>query len=218
MKDMERKDEMRGAAEESAEAAYAARLANVIRRLGNRGGLPPLSPDGPWHPGIDDELADLPPEWLAGGRTDGVPSAVAYLAALHLWNDNLGRAHDRVERLETPTGMLVHGIIHRREGDFDNANYWFRRAGNHPAYHGLQARAAAFLGEHPIASGPAREVADQIAAQGSWNPYLLTTAVAMLARLIGDDEARGKLEYVQQLELEAVLRYLEGNLGALRDD
>ncbi len=217
MRGTEQKNVGRTEEEGAAESERTARLANAIRRLGNRVRVPPLLPEGPWHPGIDRELADLSPEWLSGGRTDAVPTAVAYLAALHLWNDSLGKAHDLVERLGTPTAMLLHGIIHRREGDFDNANYWFRRAGSHPAYHGLQARAAAFFGQHPIASGPAREAADKIASQGSWNPYLFVTAVAMLANRLGDEEAREKLEHVQQLELEAILRYLEGNLGALRD-
>ncbi|WP_372628822.1 hypothetical protein [Cohnella sp.] len=200
------------------EPEQTTRLANAIRRLRNRARLPSLMPDGVWHPGIDEELDGVSPERLSGGRADGIPSALAYLAALHLWNDSLKRAHDLVERLGTPTGSLLHGIVHRREGDFDNASYWFRQAGNHPAYHGLQARAAAYLRQHPVADGPTREAAGQIAAQGSWNPYLFVTAAAMQAYRIGDEEARDKLEYVQQLELEAVMRFLEGSLGALRDD
>ncbi|MFC4601675.1 hypothetical protein [Cohnella hongkongensis] len=211
--------EHRRDAAEADESAQTIRLANVIRRLGTRSRLPALMPDGgAWHPGIDEELGRVSLEWLSGGRTDAVPEAAAYLAALHLWNDSLTRAHDLVERLGTPTAMLLHGIIHRREGDFDNANYWFRRTGSHPAYHGLQARAAAYLGRHPIANGPTREAAGKIATQGSWNPYLFVTAAAMQAYRIGDDEARERLEYVQQLELEAVMRFLEGHLGALRDD
>jgi len=209
-------EEVQGTRADESEQTF--RLANVLRRLNRRSGLPPLLPEGEWHPGIDEELSRVSVDWLSGGRAEGAPSAVAYIAALHLWNDSLDRAHRLVEKLGTPTGNWLHGMVHRREGDFDNANYWFRETAFHPAYHGLQARASAFLRRYPIVGGPIKEAADRIATQGSWNPYLFVAAAAMQAGFIGDDDARDKLEYVQQLELEAALRYLEGNLGALRED
>ncbi|BAM02247.1 hypothetical protein [Phycisphaera mikurensis] len=55
-------------------------------------------------------------------------------AALWLYVDDLDRAHDLVQALHTPTGSLLHAILHRREGDFPNALYWYRKAGHHPAF------------------------------------------------------------------------------------
>jgi hypothetical protein len=200
------------------EAEQTALLARTIDRLGNRAGLPPLMPDGPWHPGIDTEIANVSLVWLSAERADGVPSAAAYLAALHLWNDNLSAAHEIVQSAETPAAMLLHGIVHRREGDYDNARYWFRQAGNHPAYHGLQVRVAAYLKSSRPVGGAVGDALEQMAAQGSWNPYLFVSAAAMLEYRTEEREARARLEYVQQLELEAAMRFLEGNLGALRDE
>jgi hypothetical protein len=50
-------------------------------------------------------------------------------AAGNIFVNDLGMAHDQVQSLEgNETAAYLHGIIHRREGDFENANYWFRQA------------------------------------------------------------------------------------------
>ena len=50
-------------------------------------------------------------------------------AAADIFINDLGMAHHLVQELEgDPIADYLHGIIHRREGDFANANYWFRRA------------------------------------------------------------------------------------------
>jgi hypothetical protein len=53
-------------------------------------------------------------------------------AALWLYVDHLENAHHIVQDLHTPTGAFLHGMVHRREGDFSNSKYWFRQAGHHP--------------------------------------------------------------------------------------
>jgi len=59
---------------------------------------------------------------------------VAPLAAL--WWDAKGdwaRAHGMVDELETRDAMAVHAYLHRKEGAFSNADYWYARAGR--AFH-----------------------------------------------------------------------------------
>jgi hypothetical protein len=49
-----------------------------------------------------------------------------------LWWDAKGdwaRAHELVDELESTEGMAVHAYLHRREGSFSNADYWYQRAG-----------------------------------------------------------------------------------------
>ncbi|MEO0586441.1 MAG: hypothetical protein AAF078_02265 [Planctomycetota bacterium] len=63
----------------------------------------------------------------------------ALVAGLWLYVDQLDRSHDVSQSLDTPTGSFWHGIMHRREGDFQNAHYWFRRTGTHPVYSRISA-------------------------------------------------------------------------------
>jgi hypothetical protein len=58
----------------------------------------------------------------------------ALCAGLYLYIDQLERSHRLSQQMEDDaTGCYWHGIMHRREGDFGNSQYWFRRAGKHPA-------------------------------------------------------------------------------------
>ena len=53
-----------------------------------------------------------------------------------LWLDGKGdwaAAHGTVDDLETKAAMRVHAYIHRKEGDLDNARYWYGRAGATPS-------------------------------------------------------------------------------------
>jgi hypothetical protein len=44
--------------------------------------------------------------------------------------DDIHAAHSIFQEEDSFFGSYGHGMMHRREGDFWNANYWFRRAGN----------------------------------------------------------------------------------------
>ena len=59
--------------------------------------------------------------------------ARACLAGLWLWFDFLDESHKISQEIDTPTGSFWHAIMHRREGDFGNSKYWWRRVGKHPA-------------------------------------------------------------------------------------
>ena len=52
------------------------------------------------------------------------------LSVLWLFNNFLEESHTISQNVHEPIGSYLHGIMHRREGDFSNAKYWFHRAGN----------------------------------------------------------------------------------------
>jgi hypothetical protein len=84
--------------------------------------------------------------------------ALACQSGLWLLHQFLDRSHEISQRIDTPTGSFWHGIMHRLEGDYSNAKYWFRRVDEHPVFESLAAAAHATRSER---------FPDKI----NWDPY-----------------------------------------------
>jgi hypothetical protein len=105
------------------------------------------------------------------------------LAGLWLVHDFLDRSHAMSQEIETPSGSFWHGVMHRREGDYSNAKYWFRRAGRHAALEPLGARAVelgARLGEPRLAA--------LVAPGGAFDPDAMVDACQRAVRSGGPAE------------------------------
>lgn len=49
-----------------------------------------------------------------------------------MWEDargNWSAAHSIAQDIDDRTGCWIHAYLHRKEGDFGNAGYWYRRSG-----------------------------------------------------------------------------------------
>jgi hypothetical protein len=68
-----------------------------------------------------------------------VGMAYCCLSAVWLLHDFLDESHTISQGVTSTSGSYWHGIMHRREGDFSNAKYWFDRVGEHPVFAELTA-------------------------------------------------------------------------------
>jgi hypothetical protein len=138
------------------------------------------------------------------GATDGV---AALQAGLYAWNGELDASHRLSQSVDTALGSYWHGIMHRMEGDYGNANYWFARAGRHPIHASLQEEAAALLAAREDEwrqAEPAqlRSKLEALLYAPVWTPATFTAAVELCACGSGGAAAKALLEAIQYEELK----------------
>ena len=143
--------------------------------------LPPLCPAAPWNRALSRRIAAA-----------GLPPAVA--SALLLWNDDLDASHTLSQALPDRFGSWLHGAMHRREGDFSNSKYWFRKVGTHSGFAQMTQRAADLTAQ--AGGQPAPELA---ALAERWDPYAFVDLCAADGHSGG---SKALLEALQAAELE----------------
>ena len=70
------------------------------------------------------------------------PPSELPLVLVALWWDAKGdwtKAHECAQQRESADHAWVHAYLHRKEGDMDNARYWYGRAGR-PVFNGIVGR------------------------------------------------------------------------------
>jgi hypothetical protein len=122
--------------------------------------------------------------------------AACCISGVWLLYDCLDESHTISQGIDTTSGSFWHAIMHRREGDFSNAKYWFRHVGQHPVYGaiGQQAHVAASRRDADLHFGktPLRD--------DDWDPYAFVDLCQSVA--CGQTTARELCLDIQQAEWE----------------
>ena len=164
----------------------------VDRLLSQEDLLKNLIPKGPLDSDLIHSVRAVGDDVLAGEK--GIVDATKFAlvkGGLFYALDALPEAHAIFQDANDDPGAYWHGMLHRREGDFDNARYWFRRAGT-----------LAFFSE---AHRNAAMLSDDMARQSNWDPYLFTGQCEQTR--FGDDDLTGEMRALQRVEFDAIFDY-----------
>ena len=92
--------------------------------------------------------------------------AACCVSGLWLLHNFLDESHTISQEIETSSGSYWHGIMHRREPDFSNSKYWFRRVGEHAIFPTLCSAAREL-----VETTDREQAAAFLRTQSEWDPF-----------------------------------------------
>lgn len=114
------------------------------------------------------ELQGLRGADLFPGGFQDADMAGCCLAGLWLLHNFLHEGHEICQDIATPAGSFWHAIMHRGEGDYSNAKYWYRQANTESLHDAIS----------DVAGEPysPNELVDRVESDGVASVHRLVTA------------------------------------------
>lgn len=124
-------------------------------------------------------------------------AAALLRSAMLLWHDQLDASHSLSQEIHSPDGSLLHAIMHRREPDYWNSKYWWRRVGEHPSFEKLGKYA-----DDLLAGSTTKDLRSKLLGTGKWDPFAFVEVVEAAESRKGDQTLLKKL---QAMEMKSFL-------------
>ncbi len=142
---------------------------------------------------------------LLDGRASDVDQTPVTAGLLQL-HDFLDESHQHSQAIEGQgthrSGDYWHGIMHRREPDYSNARYWFRRVGRHPVFKDLAPLADAVLKDSTDPQSSRWQ--SRLRTSRDWDPL----AFVDLCEACAKDEAAPLAQATRQIQWTEMLLLL----------
>ncbi|GIW80342.1 MAG: hypothetical protein KatS3mg105_2149 [Gemmatales bacterium] len=170
----------------------------VVQALWRAGRTQPLGP-GRANKEVADQLQRLTPAQLVAPRTlrDERMARLCH-AALWLYHDFLEECHRISQSIATIDGSYWHGLMHRREPDYANAKYWFRRVGEHPVFSTLCEEA------RKMSQGTNHPAADFLKHRSKWDAFAF---IDLCNQAVRDSNLEPLCRAIQQREWELLFDF-----------
>jgi hypothetical protein len=164
--------------------------------------LPALGPEA--RPGVL-SVAALTAKWdaLFSATRFSQPQQHLIRALLLLWHDHLDASHEISQGIENANGSFIHALMHRREPDYWNAKYWWRRVGDHPAFPEIARRVGDLANEsRRRKEAEAEQLTAKLLPGGQWHASAFVDACEAAAR---SGQHVDLLREIQRIETEVLL-------------
>lgn len=162
--------------------------------------IPDIGPGRP-NEAVRKNLAALSVESIFGGKKIvDRDAARCCLSGLWLLHDFLDESHTISQEIDTIDGSYWHGIMHRREPDYGNAKYWFRRVPSHPVFGPLNEKARDLAAKDKPDSPAAF-----LATQSAWDPFRFVDLCEAIAR--GKSSAESLARKIARAEWDLLFGY-----------
>ncbi|CAN7649000.1 hypothetical protein LJR153_004996 [Paenibacillus sp. LjRoot153] len=172
--------------------------------------LPALYPIEEWDVAMDARIEELSTALITEGSPEQQPYGLAIKAGLFLLNESLDKSHDISQEITNPTGSYWHALMHRMEGDYSNAKYWFNDVGHHPIFSNLIqcVRDNLSLKDFMELENEAlRHKLEVLVTSPVWNPYVFIDVIEIQVSLVQNPTVDSWLRQIQRSEMQLLLQF-----------